>query len=761
MNSNTGGPGVGRQGGRRGWLAPAVLAVVMTAGCAQQPSREHAPAPGSAEQAQAPQGEGGERQKAGEEAPLYRSTPGEEAQGLETELYPGSGEFLDKEAARPRQEPVSEEGQISLNFEGTDIREIVKTVLGDILGLNYVIAPGVSGKATFATARPVTRDQVLPILEMLLSWNNAALVQSEGRWNVVPQNEAIPGNLVPRVGKPPKKGFEVRAVPLDYIAPTEMEKILKPFARANAIVSADNARGLLILAGTPAELSNYMQTIDIFDVNWLKGMSVGIFPLQRVEADKIVEELNGIFGTEGDTPLAGMFRFMPLERLNAVLAITPQPEYLKEARDWVQRLDRGTGQGAGTRLYVYDVKNVKAADLADTLNQVFGGSGRSRSERESAGALAPGLQPVEIRAINDQRSQDQDKQKQQQQQQQQQQGSGQGGLQVVDGEDISITAVEESNSLVIRATPAQYEAIQGAIDRLDVIPLQVHVEAKIVEVKLTDSLEYGVQWYFENAISSGNIPTPGSGGSNGDGSGGTAAKSIFDRDSQSGFFGASTGGLTYAFTGSDAQAVLNAISSATTLRVISAPSLMVLNNKEAHIQVGDQIPVVSTTFNAAGSNVSGISTTSSVQFRDTGVILTVTPRVNPGGLVFLEIKQELSEVSGKAGPTGNLPLSKRTIDTELAVQSGDTVLLGGLISDTRRSGNSGVPILKDLPLVGGLFGSKTSSGERRELLVLLTPQVVRDSDEAREVTREYRAKFKGLKPLDLEHYSVDKEGSEN
>lgn len=741
------------------WLGLLALAVVLLAGCAQQPAREQGAAAGKAPQTQATKGESGVKEKAAE-APLYKSTTDQEAsQGLETELYPGSGEFVNKEAARPRQEPVSEEGQISLNFEGTDIREVVKTVLGDILGLNYVIAPGVSGKATFATAKPVTRDQVLPILEMLLSWNNAALVHSEGRWNVVPQNEAIPGNLVPRVGKPPKKGYEVRAVPLKYIAPTEMEKILKPFARANAIVSADNARGLLILAGTPAELSNYMETIDIFDVNWLEGMSVGIFPLQRVEADKIVDELNGIFGQEGDTPLAGMFRFMSLERLNAVLAITPQPDYLKEARDWVQRLDRGAGQGAGTRLYVYDVKNVKAADLADTLNQVFGGSARSGGERQSAGALAPGLQPVEIRAINDQRAQDKDKQ--QQEKQPQQQGAGQGGLQVVEGEDISITAVEESNSLVIRATPAQYEAIQGAIDRLDVIPLQVHVEAKIIEVKLTDSLEYGVQWYFENAISPDNVPGPSSGSGSGDGSGGTAAKSIFDRDSQSGFFGANTGGLTYAFTGPDAQAVLNAISSATTLRVISAPSLMVLNNKEAHIQVGDQIPVVSTTFNAAGSNVSGISTTSSVQFRDTGVILTVTPRVNPGGLVFLEIKQELSEVSGKAGPTGNLPLSKRTIDTELAVQSGDTVLLGGLISDTRRKGNSGVPLLKDLPLIGGLFGNKSSSGERRELLVLLTPQVVRDSDEAREVTDEYRKKFKGLKPLDLEHYSVDEKGSEN
>lgn len=740
---------------RPGWRPGAVALLALLAGaCAQQPERPAEagrPEPPRAEEAPA---EAGQPRDPTGEAPYTPEAPQQpDREELETEIFPGTGEFLDRQAARPDDRPAPPEGQITLNFEGKDIREIVRVVLGDILGENYVIAPGVSGTATFATARPVTRDQVLPILEMLLAWNNAAMVHSDGRWNVVPESQALPGNLVPRMGRPPQRGYEVRAVPLKYIAPAEMEKLLQPYAREQAIVMADNARGLLVLAGTPSELANYMQTIQIFDVNWLEGMSVGIFPLKRVEADTIVDELRSVFGEEADTPLAGMFRFIPMERLNAVMAITPQEDYLREAGNWVERLDRGLGEGIGLRLYVYDVQNVKAGDLADTLNQVFGqAAGRRGEQRGRRGELAPGLEPVEIRAINDPR-----RREEQEEPPEERQPRGEGeGLRLVDGEDISITAVEESNALVIRATPAQYEAVLGAINRLDRIPLQVLVEAKIVEVSLRGELQYGVQWFFEDAIGTGDVPDPGNGDDNGNGNGGSARiKNLFDRDSQFGRIGgAGLGGLTYAFTGPNAQAIFTALQTASELRVLSAPSLMVLNNKEANIQVGDQIPVVTTQFQPSGA-VGDVSTRASVQFRDTGVIMRVTPRVNPGGLVFLEISQELSEpLPAQRDVTGNVPVSKRTIDTELSVQSGETVILGGLISDRVTEASGGVPILKDIPMLGKLFGSTNTEGNRRELLVLITPRVIRSAEEANKITEEYRTRFRGLEPIRVDEYDV-------
>src|SRR5690606_23873697 len=224
------------------------------------------------------------------------------------------------------------------------------------------------------------------------------LVWEDGRYTILPVDQALPGNLIPGVGKPNRLGYQVRAVPLNYISATEMEKLLKPYARPNSVISTDNARSMIVLAGTPAELNNYLQTIQIFDVDWLEGMSVGIFPMQQIEASKVVGELEKVFGVSSDTPMAGLFRFMPLEGINAVLVITPQPKYLRTAEEWLNKLDQGSS-GGGQRLHVYDVKNVKAADLADTLSDVFGsGGGSSRSSSSGDNVVAPGFQPATLRS---------------------------------------------------------------------------------------------------------------------------------------------------------------------------------------------------------------------------------------------------------------------------------------------------------------------------------------------------------------------------
>ena len=380
------------------------------------------------------------------------------------EVLQGTGVFYNREAAQRPPEVDPGEGEIIFNFEGESLQEVVKAILGDFLQLNYVIAPGVQGSVTFSTAKPVPAADVMSILEMLLSWNNASMVYIDDRYHVIPTDRAIRGQLRPVIGDGEgQRGYEVRAFPLDYIAPTEMEKLLQPYAKQNAFINVDNSRGLLVLAGTGRELALYEQTIEIFDVDWLEGMSVGIYPLDRVEAETVVGELESVFGEGSGTPLAGMFRFMPIERLNAVLVITPQPEYLDKAVEWVKRLDRG-GSESGARLYVYDVKNVKATDLANTLSEVFGGgssASRENRNRNRSNQLAPGLEAGEITSINDPRR----REEQNNTATSATSSGGQDGLALVDGEEIRITAVEESNALLIRATAPQYEAVLGAIKR--------------------------------------------------------------------------------------------------------------------------------------------------------------------------------------------------------------------------------------------------------------------------------------------------------
>ncbi|MCB1599240.1 MAG: type II secretion system secretin GspD [Lysobacterales bacterium] len=758
---------------KKGFRISALAALVMLlASCASMPmagDAGRAPVAASERQPDAvkPELEAEEGDKGAVEA---GSTPAAKPSNV---LQEGTGQLINIDAASklPRKPP--EQGKASLNFADMPIADVVKMILGDLLGENYIISAGVSGTVTFSTARPVTPEQAFSILEMLLSWNNLALVYVDGQYSVVPSANAVRGNLTPRVGSAEQaRGYEVRAVPLDYIAPTEMEKLLQPYAKEGAILKADNARSIIVVAGSRRELENYMATIDVFDVDWIKGMSIGLITLEQAEAKTLGPELEQIFGEQSQSPLAGMFRFIPIERLNAIMVITPQRRYLDEAERWIARLDQG-GNQPGVRLYVYDVKNVKATDLADRLNDIFGSSGgeSSRANTSSAaGGLAPGLQPVELSSSTggSLNLRGPTGEKASEPKSSRSSGSsgnsgdsrpaaasgggavavggggagGDQGLAIVEGDDIRITAVEENNQLIIRATPAQYDAIRGAIRKLDSVPLQVHIEARLLDVSLINNLRFGVQWYFEQALPLLVPPDDGTG----TGGGSSAAKAVVERMEYGVVNGTSN---DFIFRGTSAGALVQMLQSEGDVKVLSAPSVMVLNNTEASINVGQQIPVVSSQFVGIGTGGSGSVGQSYVQFRDTGIILNVKPRVNPGGLVFMEIQAEQSTPGAASDAIGgNVPVDKKTIETEVAVQSGDTVLLGGLIQQNDSNSQSGFPGLMKIPVIGRLFGSSSRDNSRKELLVLITPTVIRGGGEsARELTEEYKKRFQGLSPL--------------
>jgi len=652
-----------------------------------------------------------------------------------SEKFPGSGVFINREAAERR--PLSSEGEgaITLNFEGQGIQEIVHAVLGEILQENYVIAPGISGEVTFSTARPVALDQVLPILEMLLRWNGATLVWRDDRFHVLPVSDAIRGNLTPRLADGQlQRGYQVVAVPLEYISPEQMQILLEPYAREDAVLNADNARSLLVLAGNRAELRNYMQIIETFDVDWLKGMSVGMFQIQRIEVGDLITELEELLGGE-DSPLAGMFRIMPLERLNSIMVITPNDHYLNEIENWIERLDRSSPE-AGSRLYVYRVKNLDAEVLAGYLANVFGGEGGGGSSRATArqdrGSLAPGLETAQASSVSE--FQNQTSPAARARQENNTGGGGGGTVTLGDDGDVRITAVLETNSLLIQASPSDYDSILNAIERLDEEPLQVLIEAQVLVVQLNDELQYGVSWFLANS-------QPGEEGFPGVPEGfadGSAANSL-RFGANSGFLGAIADNVGSNFV----SAAINALERISDVRTISAPTLMVRNNSDARINVGEQVPIQSQSF-VPGTGTG--STIGSTQFLNTGVILEVTPRVNPGGLVYLNVSQEISA----AGPTpegGNPTIDTRQISTEVAVQSGQTVVLGGLIQETNEFTRSGVPFLQRIPGIGALFRSTVDDVRRTETLVLITPTVVESTRTLEKVSREFEKKFRAVEPI--------------
>ncbi|MGL4692015.1 MAG: secretin N-terminal domain-containing protein, partial [Stenotrophomonas maltophilia] len=425
----------------------------------------------------------------------------------------GTGTMINRSAAAAPQPSLgnASTGNATFNFEGESVHAVVKAILGDFLGQNYVIAPGVQGTVTLATPKPVSSAQALNLLEMVLGWNNARMVYSAGRYNIVPADQALAGTVSPSTASPANaRGFEVRVVPLQYISATEMKKVLEPYARPNAIVNVDNGRNVITLGGTRSELENYLRTVEIFDVDWLSGMSVGVFPIQSGKAEQVAADLEKVFGEESKTPSAGMFRFLPLENANAVLVITPQARYLDQIQQWLDRIDTA---GGSARLFSYELRYVKAKDLAERLAEAFANE-NGRSGRSSS-ALAPGASPMDLGSRDGNSSNNNFSNGGSSN------GSSRGGLGdgtmslpqrqsgnasfslEVQGDTVGVSAVEETNTLLVRSTPQAWRSIREVIEKLDVMPMQVHIEAQVAEVALTGDLSYGVNWFFEQAVTTG------------------------------------------------------------------------------------------------------------------------------------------------------------------------------------------------------------------------------------------------------------------
>lgn len=644
-------------------------------------------------------------------------------------IYRGSGDMV--KAPQPER-PAGEVANISLNFEAADVREIAKTVLAEILQESYIVDPKVQGTITFRSTRPLPRSALLPTLETVLRMNGIVLVRENNIFKLMPAASAR-GSLSPKMGGP-YAGFSIQIVPLKFIGSREMAKILEPFAPDASAVRADEMRNLVILAGTQNEIRHMLDAVDMFDVDWLAGMSVGLYTLQSADVKSLDAELGKILSDKNLNPLAGVVRLIPIERLNAFIIITPQPKYLEQAKVWLERLDRAGGTGGGTRLYVYQVQNGKAEHLAELLNQTFGG-GKAQVTRSSAPSVAPGLAATEIRSAASGSMSTGTLS-----------GLGTSGAGSASGAatattarapgpvtgttlavagdsgapagEARIVADPKNNALLILATPGAYETIESALKKLDTAPRQVLIEVTIAEVSLKDELKYGVEWLFTNGPRRSGKLDLGAAGLN----------SIVP-------------GFSYAITSAadgSVKSVLNALASDNKLNILSSPHIMVADNQTAKIQVGDSVPIAGPQTVAA----TGVVVTS-VQYLDTGVILSVTPSINAGGLVNLDINQEVSTASSTTTSGLNSPtIKKRSTKTIVTVQSGETMVLGGLISEQSTNDNTGLPFLSSIPIIGGLFGTQTRDKARTELIVMITPRVANGVGQAKSVSDEFRKKMK-------------------
>jgi general secretion pathway protein D len=647
----------------------------------------------------------------------------------------GSGVFVQGAGTGAGSGYADDDG-VTLNFEQASLPEFLRVVFESILNENYLLDPTVQGTVTLHTTRPVTADTVLPIVEAVLEQNDAALIRDEGMYKVLPLGEAVGAANSPAVGRFPssrQKGYGIQVVPLQHVAATELEGILAPFVPEGSSVSIDKTRNVLILSGPKYRLDDLLATVRMFDVDWLAGMSFGMFRLEYADAASVVEEIETIIDSGGNTPLAGIVRVLPIERVNGVLVITHRPQHLDAIQALIKEFDWGLEGAAGRRLFVYELENGKAENIASVLQQIYG---QKELEESRSGELAvPGAassvfrraetisqppplpgQATGVRPLRQATPATAALP-----------GSGDGsessaeagdGISAESEQQVTIIADQDNNAILVMATPQDYRAIEATIRRLDISPRQVLIEATIAEVSLSNGLTYGVRWFLENedwelGI---NAPVPAN---------------------------ASGPGLAFAFfdATSDLKAFFDVLATQSDVKFLSTPQVMVLDNQTANIRVGDQIPV--TTRSSQSTTNPDAPIVTEVQFRDTGTLLTVTPRINAGGQITLEISQEVS-IPGAApaiGGGGNVAIAQRTINSSVIVQSGQTVVLGGLILETTSNGKSGVPILMNIPGLGALFSTNSTDTLRTELIITVSPRVIEDPREMEKVTEELRTRM--------------------
>lgn len=662
--------------------------------------------------------------------PSHRNpTPPFTRQLTEPEIYRGTGAFT---GGPPATEPVvvAESGDIALNFANADVREVIDAVLGNTLGLNYFVHPRVTGTVTMRTSRPVARDDVVPILEMVLAPIGFAIDLSDGTYRILPIEEAATNPSSPLLsvaGQTSNRHFGIHFMPLRYASARTLHEVLQPFISPGRTLVADPSRQLLIFVGTGPEAGDLANMVETFDVDWLEGMSFALLPVETASPDTLAAELEVVFGQDVDGPLADLIRFVPIERMDAILVVTARPDYVDRAREWANRLDRG--EDTQKRTFVYHLQHGRAANVAAILSELVQ-TGQSAVRPGEQLPLAPGRTPVEIRSAEREDMEDGGNVVMVDSEARRRQGRSDLLLtgatdQVERAGTIRIIADEETNSLIIHATAEEYRTLEKTIRQLDPLPLQILVEATIAEITLNDRLRYGVEWFFQ--------------------SGGSGVFSVVENIVNNAPPVAP--GLSVLIEGANWRAVLHALSGVTNVKVISAPQLLVLENQTARLQVGDQVPVpvqqaVSVTDPAA-------PIVNSIVFRDTGVILEITPRVNSSGLVMLDVVQQVSDAvptttSGISAPT----IQERSVASKVAVQGGETIVLGGLIRDRQEKREDGVPLLSQVPVLGNLFKVTSDDTQRTELLVLITPHILRNAHEVREATRALRERMSGLGPLE-------------
>jgi general secretion pathway protein D len=665
--------------------------------------------------------------------------------GSDTESDPQRGRDPDMRTASLQQAAFVRGDGVEMNFDGADVQTVAKSLLGDILQLNFVVDPRVQGSVTLTSAGPIPRKDVLPAFESVLRMSNAAIVHSGNLVKIVPIPEAAGGAMSVGAGEP---GFGVSLVHLQYTSASTVAKTAESFLSRPGAIRVVPSRNLLLIQGTTAERQAALDAVATFDVEWLQNQSVGVYPLKSTSPETMIGELERIFETNEGGSGQGIVRFQPVSRMNAVMVVTKNPKLLTQTTQWIARLDRS--DTTGTTLRTFRLKNGNATQVAKILNDIFGGQRSGASADGAAKQIAPGVDSSQSRldsldrgssagsatpptgngsdnhaanpiaaafsAFSDRKDADADAT-----------GSSSaasgGNPQRGTFQNLRITADAVNNAVVVYSNQEDYRIVERAVRDLDRPQMQVSIDATVAEVTLTDQLQFGVQAFLNSNQASVGLF----------GAAQVAAQSA----AQSTLLQTVAPGLNLVL-GSQAQprVILNALSTITDVKVLSSPSIVAMDNQPALLQVGDEIPITTSSATVISNSATPIVNT--IQMRDTGIILKVLPHVHSNGAIQLEIDQEISGVVNPDQQTLTPTISQRRVHSTVSVISGQTVLLAGLISVNDQKTKSSVPGLQDIKFIGDLLGNTSSTKTKSEIIIFIKTRLIRNSADAGAVTEEFR-----------------------
>jgi general secretion pathway protein D len=666
-----------------------------------------------------------------------------------------------------RPQPTASGNGFDLNFENTPVATVAKVVLGDILGVGYTIDPRVQGTVSLVSVRPVAKSDIVFVLENALRLSGIVLVRDTAGYRLTPLGDAVGSGRVDAAASSPEPGFGVSVVPLQYVSAQTLLKLMDSFATKAGMVRADTTRNILLIQGTGAERRAAVDTATSFDVDWMRGQSVGIFPISSGGPAPIIAELEKIVDSGENGLSQNVIKFQPVTRLNAILVVSKKPELLRTAATWIKRLDHA--DTARTSVHVYRVKYGEARQIARVLTDMFMGGSSSSLLDSADNQIAPGsgtstTSSGDRLSLNGNASSTTN-------------GFGArggtgmgfgaqaagattaGGAGALDSghtsgsgngqpvlQDVRITPDIVNNTLLIYADQANYRIIEATLLQVDQPQLQVAIDATIAEVTLNNDLSYGVQAY----LTSQNLGLKPNTGSILNTQAATAPATTIDPTT-----GAASiaGSVTNAFInrafpgfnfliGSETQPslILDALHTVTSVKVLSNPSLVVINNQVATLQVGDVVPVSTGSATVLTTSNTVVNT---IDYRNTGIILRVSPRISVNGNVRLDVEQEISNVSPTSAASLTPTVSERKVKSSISVATGQTVLLAGLISEQQNGNRSGLPLLDQIPGLGDAFGHQDNSTARTELIIFIRPQIIRDGSDAHVVAEELRSKLRG------------------